>query len=102
MDAFHGGLFFLQAAFLVIQKLLEVYTIYVQNFVGLSFRGSSYTQKLDTTKVLTQRHFSHHEIWSIAKEYGKNLCVHGYHVYQDIWEAAVGETLVCSSYNYLQ
>ena len=47
-------------------------------------------------KILTQCHFSHHEIWSIAKEYGKDLCVRGYHIYQDTWEAAVEEMLVCS------
>ena len=23
------------------------------------------------------------------------LCVHGYHIYSDIWEAAVGEELLC-------
>ena len=28
-------------------------------------------------------------------QYQKTLCVHGYHVYKDIWEAAVGETVVC-------
>ena len=30
----------------------------------------------------------------MVAEYVK-LCVRGYHIYQDIWEAAVGETLVC-------
>ena len=30
----------------------------------------------------------------MVAEYVK-LCVSGYHIYQDIWEAAVGKTLVC-------
>ena len=30
----------------------------------------------------------------MVTEYVK-LCVRGYHIYHDIWEAAVGETLVC-------
>ena len=30
----------------------------------------------------------------MAAEFRKKLCGHGYHVY-DIWEAAVGETLIC-------
>ena len=36
------------------------------------------------------------------RRYGKAMetqeiecCIHGYHVYQDIWEAAVDEELVC-------
>ena len=28
-------------------------------------------------------------------EYGRSLCVRGYHVYREIWEAAVGEVLIC-------
>ena len=35
----------------------------------------------------------------MAEEYGRDLCFCGYHVYQDVWEAAVGETLVCSRCN---
>ena len=31
----------------------------------------------------------------MAAEFRKKLCVHGYHVYSDIWEAAVGETVGC-------
>ena len=27
-------------------------------------------------------------------EYKKVLCMHGYHIYKDIWETTVGETLV--------
>ena len=28
-------------------------------------------------------------------EYGRALCVRGYHVYREIWEAAVGQVLIC-------
>ena len=28
-------------------------------------------------------------------QYQEALCVHGYYVYKDIWEAAIGETVVC-------
>ena len=31
----------------------------------------------------------------MAAEFRKKLCMRGYHVYNDIWEAAVGEMLVC-------
>jgi hypothetical protein len=31
----------------------------------------------------------------MATEYEKEFCVRGYHVYNDVWEAAAGETLVC-------
>ena len=31
----------------------------------------------------------------MAAEFRKKLYVHGYHVYNDIWEVAVGEMLVC-------
>ena len=33
------------------------------------------------------------ERWLLSSE--KKLCVCGYHIYNDIWEAAVGEMLVC-------
>ena len=40
-----------------------------------------------------------HENWQPQKfchlDSLQKLCVCGYHVYNDIWEAAVGETLVC-------
>ena len=26
---------------------------------------------------------------------GKECCVHGYHVYSDVWEATIGEELNC-------
>ena len=29
-------------------------------------------------------------------EYERRLCVCGYHVYQDVWDVALGETLICS------
>ena len=31
----------------------------------------------------------------MAAEFRKKLCMRGYHVYSNIWEAAVGKTLVC-------
>ena len=31
----------------------------------------------------------------MAAEFRKKLCVRGYHVYNDIWETAIGETPVC-------
>ena len=31
---------------------------------------------------------------NMAAELRKKLCVHGYHIYNDIWETAVGEMLV--------
>ena len=40
---------------------------------------------------LSTRNFSTYRM----EEYGRDCCVRGYHVYQEIWEAAVGEVLVC-------
>ena len=31
-----------------------------------------------------------------VSRYQKDLCIREYHIYKDIWEAAVGETLVCA------
>ena len=31
----------------------------------------------------------------VMEEYSLNLCVRGYHIYQDVWEAVIGETLQC-------
>ena len=28
-------------------------------------------------------------------EYGQDLCIRGYHIYEVIWRAVVGETLAC-------
>ena len=36
----------------------------------------------------------HHEFGNMVVKYVK-LCVRGYHIYNNIWEEAVGETLVC-------
>ena len=45
-------------------------------------------------KNLSPRNFSTYHKESM-EEYGRDCCVRGYHVYQEIWEAAVGEVLVC-------
>ena len=34
-------------------------------------------------------------VYNMEYEYERACCVRGYHVYQDIWEAAVGEVLEC-------
>ena len=31
----------------------------------------------------------------IMEEYERSSCIRGYHVYQEVWTAAVGEELVC-------
>ena len=53
--------------------------------VNFSFSGPS-------TKIYhgSSRKFIVHE-----NEYGRALCVRGYHVYREIWEAAVGQVLIC-------
>jgi len=32
---------------------------------------------------------------SSVEELGKYCCIHGYHVYKEMWEAAAGEMLEC-------
>ena len=32
----------------------------------------------------------------MAASFGYASCMHGYHVYQEIWTATEGETLICS------
>ena len=39
------------------------------------------------------------ERWLLSSEKKLSMC--GYHVYNDIWEAAVGETLVCMWFVWL-
>ncbi len=29
------------------------------------------------------------------KEYGRDSCIRGYHIFKDIWAAAIGEVLEC-------
>ena len=78
-------------------------TVYAEIFVGeifcgLNFRGVKFSWLKPPMKI------GHHKIlppWQFARwkdvcwVQKKKLCVHGYHVYDDRWEAAVGETLVC-------
>ena len=35
------------------------------------------------------------EVWKAMETQEIECCIRGYHVYQDIWEAAVDEELVC-------
>ena len=44
-----------------------------------------------THENLSTRNFSTY----CMEEHGRDCCVRGYHVYQEIWEAAVSEVLVC-------
>ena len=51
-----------------------------------------------TQKNLSPRKFCHTDTLrdeKMAAEFRNKICMRGYHVYNDIWEADVGETLVC-------
>ena len=49
--------------------------------------------KLDENNVI-EKIALHAEVMACEKEMG--CCVRGYHVYKDMWTAAIGEVLVCS------
>ena len=53
-------------------------------FRELNFRFRDHPRKFITV---------HRE--NLSCEYGRALCVRGYHVYREIWEAAVGLVLIC-------
>ena len=51
-----------------------------------------------THQNLTPQKFCHLDSLldgKMAAEFRQKLCMRGYHFYNDLWEAAVGETLVC-------
>ena len=50
---------------------------------------------VEATHENSPRKFCHLLDGKMAAEFRKKLCVRGYHVYNDIREAAVRETLVC-------
>ena len=61
-------------------------------FVGSNFHGQFNPQnltplKFDTTKICDDSH--------MATECKNKLCVLGYHMYKNIWEAAFRETVSC-------
>ena len=65
---------------------------WVKYFVGLIFVVEA------TDENWPPRKFCHLDSLldgKMAAEFRKKLCVHGYHVYNDIWETAVGEMSVC-------
>lgn len=48
-----------------------------------------------TTKIFQQRKLFAYAYVEKMEEYERDLCIRGFHVYRDIWEAAVGEVLDC-------
>ena len=82
--------------------VLYWFTVYAELFMGgifcgLKFCEVKFSQLKPPTKICHQKHFvtltvSSMERWLLSSE--KKLCARGYHIY-NIWEAAVGETLVC-------
>ena len=63
------------------------------NFRVKIFRGLGATTKI----------YYHENLYTLRnyvekmKDFKRDLCVRGFHVYRDIWEAAVGEVLDCES-----
>ena len=53
------------------------------NFMALNFRKADRLRKIFNGREITMETFE------------RELCVRGYHVYQRIWTAAVGEVLHC-------
>ena len=74
-------------------------TIYAEIFVGeifrrLNFCGVKFSWLKPPTKILCHEIFATLTVWSMERWQlisEQKLCVRGYHVYNDIWEAAVGE-----------
>ena len=34
-------------------------------------------------------------VTAMEESFKRNCCIRGYHIYKEVWEAAVGELLVC-------
>ena len=60
-------------------------------FRVLNFRCVEFSLSGPSTKI---KHFEK-KFTRNMEEYGRALCVRGYHVYCELWEAAVGEVLMC-------
>ena len=70
----------------------------ILNFGELNFRGVKNFVVEATHENLLPRKFCHLDSLlngKMAAEFRKKLCMHGHHVNNDIWEAGVGEMLVC-------
>ena len=61
----------------------RVKNILCVNFITLNFRKADRLRKIFNGCEITMENFE------------RELCVRGYHVYQRIWTAAVGEVLHC-------
>ena len=63
------------------------------NFCGKHFRVKIFSWSGGYHESL----YTLHNYVEKMKDYKRDLCVRGFHVYRDIWEAAVGEVLDCES-----
>ena len=48
-----------------------------------------------TVQVLARRRPTVNVKQLIMEEFERSCCIRGYHIYQEVWTAAVGEELVC-------
>ena len=55
------------------------------------FRGLGLPRKYITTNIYTRIKYYGRKM----EDYTRDLCIHGFHVYHNIWEAAEGEVLQC-------
>ena len=63
------------------------------------FRRVDVLRKYFNTKILYQRQLEqgkkHTEVTAMEEIFERKCCIRGYHVYKEVWEAAVEESLVC-------
>ena len=67
-------------------------------FHGLNFQEIQFSLMIAPQNFELHKNFCCQKIYTCAKtvtQYQKALSVRGYHVYEDIWEVAVGETVEC-------
>ena len=67
------------------------------NFPGINIQGKKFSwshmiSKTKRTKILLRRQAC--DVMEL-EEFRVDVCVHGQHIYKDIWYAVVGEVLVC-------
>ena len=64
------------------------------NFPGINIQNKKFSRSHVITKIKHTK-FKQKNITSMSSEAGGDVCVCGYHIYEDIWNAMVGKVLVC-------
>ena len=87
-------------------KIVKIITMYVHTvvqeiFVFRNFRGKNFRVKIFLWSGGYHEIYYHENLYTLCnyvekmEDYKRDLYVRSFHMYRDIWEAAVGEVLDC-------